>query len=139
MSSTKKTATKTTTKKVAKKAAVKKVAQKTTKKAPAKKAAAKKTVKKATGKKLIVAKGPQCFWVNEGPILKNLLELEAALEAMSEEMFAHHVGGGRNDFADWVEYTLKDVDTAIALRKSKKPAAARKVVIKQLKLYKLPK
>ena len=122
-------------------AASKKAAKKVTKTAAPKKTAKKAaSTKKATsGKKLIAAKGSECFWVHEGPILKDLVELEAALKTMSDKMFAHHVRTHGNDFADWVEMILKDTDTAAQLRKSKKPGSAHKVVVKQLKLYSVPK
>jgi hypothetical protein len=110
----------------------------TTKKAVAKKAATPKA--KAAGSKkrtMVVAKGPHCFWVNQGPILKDMQELADALKTMSEKMFAHHVNKDRNDFADWVEGVLKDADAAAALRKAKKPNTAHTVVIKYVKLYDL--
>ena len=128
---TKKTTTK---KKVAKKTTKKSNSKKTTKKA-----ASKKVAKKTNGRKLVLAKGSGCFWVNNGPILRDLVELEKAFSEMTDKMFAHHVSGKRNDFADWVEVVLKDKETALALRKSKKPKTARTVVVRQLKLYQLPK
>lgn len=139
--SSKKAPTKAAKKKVtttAKKTAAKKVAKKATKKTAAKKTA-KKSTTKGPGKKLIVAKGADCFWVNKGPILKDLRELEAALNTMSEAMFKHHVGKGKNDFADWVEYTLKDTAAATDIRKARKPKTARTVIVRHLKHYQLPK
>lgn len=44
----------------------------------------------------------QCFWVQDGPILKNVAELPAALKNMSEETFQHHVDAEKNDFANWI-------------------------------------
>lgn len=96
------------------------------------------TKKVSNKKKLICATGTNCFWVNNGPILRDLVELERALDTMTEKIFSHHVSGSRNDFADWVEHVLKDQETAAALRRSKKPKTARTVVVRQLKLYTLP-
>lgn len=127
-STAKKSSTKTTKKaapKVAKKAAVKKTTQKKSAK-PTK-----------TGKALVCAQGDQCFWVHEGPILRDLQELEQALQDMSEAIFAHHVSKKHNDFADWIEGVLDDAETAALFRKSLKPATAHKVLVKQLKLYSL--
>jgi hypothetical protein len=110
----------------------------TTKKAVAKKVAAPKTKTAASKKRtMVVAKGSHCFWVNQGPILKDLEELADALKTMSEKMFAHHVNKDHNDFADWVEGVLKDADAATALRKAKKPKTAYTAVIKYVKLYDL--
>jgi len=132
---------KATAKKVAKKPA-KKTARKTTAKKTTRKttttAAAQKSTKRISGKSLKQAKAVECFWVNEGPILKDLLELERALAAMSDEVFKRHVGGGRNDFAEWVEHVLMDAAAAADLRKTRKPQTAHKVVVQHLKLYQLP-
>jgi hypothetical protein len=72
----------------------------------------------------------KCFWVNFGPVLKNLRELQIALAsgAISDEQFAHHVGPGRNDFASWVEGALKDPQCAKALRRAKTRRTALKAV-----------
>lgn len=108
----------------------------TSKKTTTKKAVTQK--KPPVAKKIVTAKGPTCFWVHEGPILKDLLELEAALKSMSELMYKHHVTKDRNDFADWVDAVLKDAETAALLRKAKKPETAHKAVVRQLKLYIVP-
>lgn len=122
-----------------KKSTVTTTASKTTNKSTAKKTAPQKATKAATGeaRALVCAKGSDCFWVHDGPILKDLVELAEALADMPEQMFAHHVGGARHDFAQWVEHVLKDAETAAALRKAKKPATAHKVVVRQLNLYNL--
>lgn len=71
----------------------------------------------------------QCFWVNFGPVLKNLRELRDALATeISEGQFAYHVGTGRNDFATWVEGVLHDPDCAQALRRARTRAAALRAV-----------
>lgn len=130
----------TTKKTTTKKAVVKKTNKKSVSKKLVKKVAKKATIKKTSGaKKLVLATGADCFWVHNGPILKDMVELEKALGDMTEKMFAHHVAGKRNDFADWVEYVLKDVETATAIRKTKKPNTAHTVVKRQLKLYKSSK
>ncbi len=131
-----------------KKTVVTKTAPKQSKKVVAKKAAAtKKTIatkkkplaKKTTEKKMVTAKGSDCFWVHNGPILKHLADLEVALVDMTEATFKHHTAGAQNDFVVWIEHTLKDAETAAKFQKSKKPQTARVLIAKQLKLYKLPK
>ena len=121
--------TKVTTKKVAKKA-VKKTAKKTVKKA-----ATKKSGKQA--KLLVCAPDDKCFWTTDGQIIKNLEELKLAFGTMGDEVFLHHVTKEKNDFADWVEQVLEDKKCAQALRKSKKPATAKTVVIRHLRTYNL--
>jgi hypothetical protein len=73
--------------------------------------------------------------VNHGPVLKNLGELRDALAHISDAQFAHHVGGGRNDFADWVEGVLEDAACAKALRRVKTRAAALRAVESSLAAY----
>lgn len=84
---------------------------------------------------LVCAPGEQCFWVTDGKVLSNLVELKEALAAMSEDVFAYHVSKERNDFAEWIEHVLGDAELATAFRKSKKPNTAREVVVTRLKIY----
>lgn len=119
--------TKTTTKKTTKKAAPKK----TTKKA------VKRTVKKVSHDKgvMVCAAGAECFWVNDGQVLKNLEELATALSEMHKKVFAHHVSKEKNDFADWVEFVLHDQSCASDLRSSKTPSSAAKIIARHVRLY----
>lgn len=94
--------------------------------------------RKTSGKKkasLVHAVGPECFWVMNGEILSNLLELRDALDHMTEDVFKYHVAKGRNDFADWVASVLKDRELGAALKKSRKPSTARIVIVRRLKAY----
>lgn len=93
--------------------------------------------KKAEKKSLTNAQPQKAFWVHNGPVLKNLVELADALQTMDEVIFTHHVTKEKNDFADWVETVLKDVECATAIRRSKKPSSARTIVVRHLKLYSL--
>ncbi len=99
-----------------------------------------KTAEKSGDKKaklLVCAPDDKCFWTTDGQILKNLDELQMAFGTMGEEVFLHHVTKEKNDFADWVEQVLEDSACAAALRKSKQPTAAKAVVVKHLRTYKL--
>lgn len=111
----------------------------TTKKVGAKTSTKKVAPRKHAGKNakrvLARAEGPQCFWVNDGQILADLVEFRNALEAMSSETFSYHVKDTRNDFADWIEYVLGDTELAGLLRGVKKPKQARTVVVRRLKIY----
>lgn len=84
---------------------------------------------------LVCAQNDQCFWVHDGTILSNVLELRDTLSKIAEEIFYHHVHDDRNDFADWVEYVLNDKELAKGLRKAKSTDAAYAVVVKRLKAY----
>jgi len=136
------TATKPKKKVVAKKVlktAVKKapVKKAPTKKAPAKKATAKKATTKKRVRALVCAPGEHCFWTTDGQVLQDLNQLQLAFGSMGEEVFLHHVTKEKNDFADWVEHILEDAACAAELRRSKKPASARTVVVRCLRSYEL--
>jgi len=140
--STKKKTTKKATKKATKKKVTKKATKKVTKKVVKKKVSICDSVKKVFSKNktkklsIIQADGEQCFWATDGVVISNLKELEEALATMSPEVFNYHVDKERNDFAEWVEYVLKDKDLAKSLRKSKNPKAAHTAIVKRLKAYK---
>ncbi len=133
---------KTSNKKVVKKktkAAVKKTVKKKTVKKTDQEATKKITQRPATKRKtrpvLVCVYGKDCFWVNQGPILQDLIQLRDTLKNMSDVTFKHHVSKNHNDFADWVQFVLLDKSCANALRKSTRPKTAQSVLIKRLKYY----
>jgi len=70
----------------------------------------------------------KAFWCYGGEVFKNLQELAAALERMSEEAFRHHVTEHKNDFSNWVRDVFGDTTLANQLRKATtKSSAASKV------------
>ena len=74
----------------------------------------------------------QCFWVNNGPILKNLDELANALPEMSDESFHHHVSNDKNDFSSWIKDTIGDQKLANDLLSSKSKDSALKKIRNRL-------
>ena len=66
----------------------------------------------------------QCFWVNNGPILKNLDELANALPEMNDETFHHHVNRDKNDFSSWITNVIGDKKLANDLLSSKNRVSA---------------
>lgn len=116
----------------------------TTKKAAAPQKAAtgapKKTRVKATGEKrpkriLAQASGPQCFWVTDGSIISNLVELRDMFDSISLDTFKYHVTQEKNDFADWIEYVLGDKELADELRGVTRPKSARTIIVGRLRIY----
>ncbi len=130
--------TKTTTK-VPKKPAVKKVAAKkaAVKKLAAKTVASKKVSKPKSAKaaSMVCAEGENCFWMNDGTILRDLTELATAFGSMADTVFVYHVTPDRNDFAVWVEEVLEDAACAFDLRACSTPKRAAQVVRRHIKLY----
>lgn len=109
-----------------------------------KKVAVKKVAKKATSKiktnalrPLTYAANEKSFWLQDGQVLNSLMALNEALSEMEKSVFSHHVTKEKNDFADWVEQVLNDVDCANALRKAKTPKTAQTVVVKSLRFYQI--
>jgi len=94
-------------------------------------------MKKTKEKKLSIvnAKDELCFWVNNGPILKNIRDLKNALDKMSGETFKYHVNKEKNDFADWVKDVLGDKMLASKLAKIKTAKTMLKTVEKRFKKY----
>ena len=114
----------------------------TTKKTPAAKVVKKVSTKVAPTRNLkkqkrvlVCASGEQCFWTSDGKIISNLLELRDTLEYMTDEVFEHHVSKSKNDFADWTQYVLGDIDLARKLRLLKKQKTAHGAVVTHLKMY----
>ena len=48
------------------------------------------------------------FHVANGIVIKNLYGLDAALDIMSDDTFAHHVNADKNDFATWIRDVFQD-------------------------------
>jgi len=119
-------------KKVAKKkvsAPVKKATTPTTKKT-AKKVSKKTAPKKDSHKTCSVAcDAPEAFWVNNGPILHSLEDLLEALKTMTDEQYEYHTKRGENDFANWIQYCIKDTGCATSLRRVKTKSGALRVLV----------
>ena len=79
-----------------------------------------KTVSLEDAERILADASPeQCFWVNNGPIIKNLSEMTNALACMKDEIFSHHVNEEKNDFGNWVRDVLKDEELANDIAKVK--------------------
>ena len=63
--------------------------------------------------------GPKCFWINDGPVVKNIQEMPKILKKITKKQFSHHVNSDRNDFAKWVDDVLNDGKLAKSLKRVK--------------------
>jgi hypothetical protein len=72
------------------------------------------------------------FWCHDGKLVKNLGELEKALNDMSDETFHYHSGEGRNDFSSWVREVVGDNKLANDLSKAKSRIRASKAVAQRI-------
>lgn len=84
---------------------------------------------KPTKKKSFCEASPEhCFWVHQGPVLKNLKELNNALRSMSDDTFKHHVSKDKNDFANWIQDILHQKELAAKVRRLKTKSGIQKAV-----------
>ncbi len=72
------------------------------------------------------------FWCHDGKFVKNLRELEKALDSMSDETFHYHSGEGRNDFGNWVRDVVGDAKLANDLSKAKSRIRAGNAVAQRI-------
>jgi len=72
------------------------------------------------------------FWTAEGKTIKNLYQLSAALEQMSNETFNHHVNELKNDFSTWVFDVFGENRLAKKLINAKTKQEAQVAVLKHL-------
>jgi len=95
-------------------------------------------LKQLARKQLFDAPQDQCFWVNNGPILQNLRDLERALKsgAISEAQFKYHVSRGKNDFSAWIKDVLHDEQAAKALARVKTLKTAARILSEHLQRFK---
>ena len=88
--------------------------------------------KEEAGRYLCDAAPEQCFWVNNGPILKNLDELAIALAEMSDEIYSYHANREKNDFSKWINDIIGDKNLANDLLSSKGKGSALKKIRNRL-------
>jgi hypothetical protein len=78
------------------------------------------------------------FWVNNGPVMKNLSEFAAAAKKFTPTQFSHHVNKDKNDFAKWVSEVIGDLALAKKLNPLKtKEALAAAVAARVKELQKI--
>jgi len=70
------------------------------------------------------AHSSQCFWVNNGPICRNIKELRDALSTMSDEQFDYHTKRDGNDFVRWIRDVLGMKECAGKVARAKTRAGA---------------
>ncbi len=72
------------------------------------------------------------FWTAEGQTIRNLYQLSAAFEQMSNETFSHHVNEDKNDFSTWVFDVFGEKRLAKKLTNAKTKGEAQVAVLKHL-------
>ena len=113
--------------------AVKRRKRKTAKKRSSGKKRAKKAVKKAAKKAveedfLVNVHDDKRFWLCDGGVLSNLVELRDALKFMNDGVFTYHVNTERNDFSNWIRDVIGDRELASSIVGMKEKQAIGKKV-----------
>ena len=70
------------------------------------------------------ASADQCFWVNNGPVLKNVEELADAVQQMNDDTYSYHANREKNDFSSWIRDVFHDQKLANDLLSSKNKESA---------------
>ena len=95
---------------------------------------AKKAIKKSKAKPCACDVQPEyAFWMCDGRILKNLCELNEALDQMNDDVFRYHVNTEKNDFAIWIKDVMKNEKLAAELFKTMDRAKTKELIIRHVK------
>jgi hypothetical protein len=123
--------------KPARKAAAKPAASKSTAKATPPKSRAKPAAPKSAARKTAGAKPAEkrlqkvpeeyVFYCCDGSVFRDLAELAAGLNAMTDEVFVYHSNSEKQDFCNWVRDVIEDIELAeeLAMAASRLEAAER--------------
>ncbi|MBI2141568.1 hypothetical protein HYU16_04040 [Candidatus Woesearchaeota archaeon] len=82
---------------------------------------------------LLNAPPEKAFWVNNGPVLKSIIELATAAKKLTQQQFTHHVNSAKNDFAKWVDEIIRDSELAKQLRRIKSKDELAHIVTNRLR------
>ena len=89
---------------------------------------------KEEAKRILSNTAPErAFWVNNGPIVKSVIELATAAKKLTPAQFMHHANKAKNDFARWVEEVIRDSELARQIKKVKTKEGLASAVTSRLK------
>ena len=77
------------------------------------------------------------FWCQDGRVLKNMRDLEVALNEMGEVTFRNHRNETKNDFSKWVKDVVGDKELSKDLQKSTSRTESAKRVADRITWLKL--
>lgn len=92
--------------------------------------------KEEAGQYLADVPAEKAFWANNGPVLKNLYELQDALQNMSDDAYVHHANKEKNDFSKWVDEVIGDGRLAKDLLSARNRESALNKVSKRVEALK---
>lgn len=74
----------------------------------------------------------KAFWLHMHLVAKNLAELGEGLATISDDVFAYHVSGEKNDLARWVHEVIGDTHLARQLQHAKNQQEASRLVLERV-------
>jgi hypothetical protein len=72
------------------------------------------------------------FYLADGKVLHNLVDLVTEFDKMSEQVFRHHVSFHHNDFANWIEHVHKIAELANNVREAHTKDEMQLLVLKHI-------
>jgi hypothetical protein len=72
------------------------------------------------------------FFVQDGKVIKNVLELSRQLDNMADDIFRHHVNDMKNDFASWIKNVFKQEKLAKELLKTTDKDKTQIIILKHI-------
>ncbi len=73
------------------------------------------------------------FSVIDGTVLKNIKELASLLETIHIDHFGYHVNDHKNDFYNWIKYSVKDEELAERIKEAKSPDVMKTIILERIK------
>ena len=76
------------------------------------------------------------FYINKGPIIKNVGELAEYLKIIPDEIFIYHRNNTKNDFYNWILFVVGDVKLANEIAHAKTKNTTYKRVVARISFLK---
>ncbi len=75
----------------------------------------------------------QYFSVINGVVLKNIRELASLLETIHIDHFGYHVNEHKNDFYNWIKYSVGDEELAERIKNANSPDVMKIIILERIK------
>ena len=96
---------------------------------PKKEAIAKKIVQKKAKEHI---KPENYFYLRDGRVLKDMIDLTECLETINNDIFCHHVNDSKNDFSNWIRDIFEKKDLAEEIMQIREPRQIQVIILKHL-------
>lgn len=72
------------------------------------------------------------FFLKDGRVLKDVVELAECLESISDDIFFHHVNDSRNDFSNWIRDIFGNIVLSEEIYAIKEPRKVQLIILKHI-------